>query len=131
MKHILLVPSKGDPTGMLCKGLCGAKPSTAVLGGQTRVAEEAATWFAEDDPSVAWRSCGPNQQPICALVLVWNGEVVNEGCDRAVRCQCKHAEISGRGICHGTSTKYSVFNATCRARSCEQLGFCNAVFIEE
>ncbi len=80
IRAVLLVPTEGDPHGLLTEGPCGARPPTA--------------WFARckgvlvPAPHAAARRCGHCDRPLAecqqrALVLAWDGEPVAEGCLRA------------------------------------------------
>ena len=68
IKAILLVPSEGDPHGLLREGPCGARPPMAVEGSESW---SACPWYPE---------CGAIR---ASLVLAWDGKPVREGCDRA------------------------------------------------
>jgi hypothetical protein len=70
IRHVLLIPAPGDPGGLLAEPVCGGRPPTA--------------WEWNGD----WREdaySGPALPHEEALVLVWDGAVVPEGCDRACR----------------------------------------------
>ena len=87
---ILLVPTEGDPHGLLKWGLCGARPPVAWHG-----------VCPHHGPVGAWREdclhgicCttwgGPTRCPRHvlkkqALVLAWEGQSIPEGLDRAMR----------------------------------------------
>jgi hypothetical protein len=68
IKAILLVPSEGDPHGLLREGPCGARPPMAVEGSESW---SACPWYPE---------CGAIR---ASLVLAWDGKAVMEGCFRA------------------------------------------------
>ena len=82
IKAVLLIPTEGDPHGLLKEGPCGARPPMA--------GRHDGYWYEyEDDGDIGlavqgndghWAS--PAGAPT-ALVLAWDGEPVAEGCLRA------------------------------------------------
>jgi hypothetical protein len=82
IRAILLIPCDGDPHRLLATGSCGAMPPIVIQE------------IAEESPHLVWSKEWTPRDPDCfalepwphaALVLVWNGEIVFEGCDRAAR----------------------------------------------
>ena len=71
IKHILLVPEKGDPHGLLAEGPCGARPPIAYIPNRG--------WKWTEGP------CAEEFPNGRALVLKWGGTPVAEGMDRAAR----------------------------------------------
>lgn len=78
LSSIVLIPSAGDPHGLLREGRCGAKaPTVHSLYGQ-------------------WTDAYPREGTLpAALALWWRGEIVPEGCDRVQRAlMAANARIS-------------------------------------
>ena len=90
-RAILLVPSPGDPHGLLAPGACGAVPPTVAC-------------FLDKIEGACWMD-DPDMKP-AALVLAWNGRAVPEGCDRAIRVL---AQFHGAPM--ATSATYSLDQA--------------------
>jgi hypothetical protein len=78
---ILLLPSDGDPHGLLRPGVCGARPPTLLLCR----ADERVPSRAGDSWHIAGPPCREHPRER-ALVLYHDGAVVPEGLDRARRC---------------------------------------------
>ncbi len=86
---VLLVPTDGDPLGLLNAGPCDSRPPIALewqcpahgrhWGAGLRMDAWAAEHFAHN-VSTSRSGCRT------ALVLAWDGEPVAEGLDRARRC---------------------------------------------
>jgi hypothetical protein len=86
MSAILLVPTPGDPHGLLAPGVCGARVPT--LYNSTSCGYDAHRgWRERHDVRGDCYMCG---HPDEALVLAWEGEPVPEGVDRAIRRLNRH-----------------------------------------
>ena len=72
---VLLVPTEGDPHGLLKEGPCGARPPTASYAERSPIF---GTRWTDGLHRSGWHRKH-------ALVLAWKGEVVPEGLDRAYR----------------------------------------------
>ena len=94
IRAILLVPADGDPHGLLAPGVCGAMPPILMPGSQTLRSRETA------ETPLEWVSADAmvRYSARAALVLVWDGEPVSEGCDRAIRCLIRSGYEPGYGI---------------------------------
>ena len=66
IRHILLIPTEGDPHGLLAEGPCGARPPMAWLRGRRDGIWRPAPWFPDE------------REPLWALVLAWDGEPGDE-----------------------------------------------------
>jgi hypothetical protein len=91
---VLVVPTDGDPGGLLTPGPCGAVMPWAGLVGDR--------WLAQgcrDYTDCRGGGCGCRPMEV-ALVLGWGGEVVPEGQDRAARALAeRNGRDAGRGAC--------------------------------
>lgn len=79
IKAILLIPTEGDPHGLLAEGPCGARPPRAISGHLCGY-EEHRAWKSPEDyeyHSDCYMCSGK-----AALVLAWGGNPVREGCYR-------------------------------------------------
>ena len=77
IKGILLVPEEGDPRGLLKLGPCDARPPMAFVWDSRYLR------LPEDDGR--WQACCPSwPKPGDALVLAWDGDVIQEGLDKAI-----------------------------------------------
>lgn len=84
MKHLLLVPSKDDPDRLIEPTFPFARVPTVFRASDWVPSAEEGGW-RPGAPS-GWRIGDvPEPEYSVALVLVWNGEVVPEGVDRAIR----------------------------------------------
>lgn len=72
IKGILLFPAKGDQHDLLKLGDCGGRPPAACLIGEPY--RDKPTWVD------GWSDCGRAD----ALVLAWDGDVIQEGLDKAI-----------------------------------------------
>jgi hypothetical protein len=90
IKTVLLVPTEGDPHGLLKEGPCGARPPTAAFWMCRQGHQEHGTWMG-----IAGGCPHPDHEGrlrplrigtgLSALVLAWDGKPVAEGMDRAAR----------------------------------------------
>lgn len=86
IRAVLLVPTEGDPRGLLEGGPCGAQPPIA-----QEYADGLRSWWQSGDHdrhAEHWRSRATRAALTYrtgrrALVLAWDGEPVAEGCFRA------------------------------------------------
>lgn len=125
IRHVLLIPAPGNPGGLLREGPCGARPPAAHRGGRCVSHEECLIRHAGDSTQPA---AGCNLSDFRrALVLAWDGEPVDEGCDRAVRA----VRLVARGaLIPLFRTTYSIEDALDRARDCEAAGLGAVVIVE-
>jgi hypothetical protein len=82
IKTVLLVPTEGDPHGLLKEGPCGARPPMAWYCDDYQAWEQWHRGMDHSEPT-AWAVMVERNK--CALVLAWDGEPVPEGMDRAAR----------------------------------------------
>lgn len=80
IKAILLIPTEGDPHGLLREGVCGARPPLAISGHLCGY-EEHRNWKSPED--YEYHSDCYMCSSKAALVLAWDGKPVREGCYRA------------------------------------------------
>ena len=93
IKTVLLVPTEGDPHGLLKEGPCGARPPTALslrVTGDSIDLDTDPRWFSYDAVPDRLMACTNAEilhsvRSPRALVLAWDGEPVAEGMDRAAR----------------------------------------------
>jgi len=124
IRHVLLVPAPDDPHGLLREGPCGVHPPAALH------------YPEDDEESPGWQPAGVRdgfyytaiQRRVAgddvvypALVLVWDGEPVPEGCDRAARARGHRAYLLAP----------KVSDALRLARACEETGLGTAVVVED
>ena len=109
IRHILLIPSEGDPHGLLKQGLCGARPPTIST--------------SHDGAILDYVYYG--HEPLTdALVLAWKGEPVPEGCDRADRARDGDT-VEGLYLLKS----YTLENAIAIGAACEAVGFGRLVVV--
>ena len=93
MKHLLLIPTPEHREVLLREGLCEARPPMAYTLCDESMLEP------DSDRSIlnSWEP-GPRSDVTASfggragLVLIWDGAVVNEGCDRLARVLNAHVE---------------------------------------
>ena len=78
MTSVLYVPPKGDPRGVLNRGICGARVPIASL---VHINDTTLRWLTGELNAVNYGV----PRVALALVLAWEGRVSPEGCDRAAR----------------------------------------------
>jgi hypothetical protein len=87
IRHILLIPADGDAHGLLREGPCGSIPPAAERDkcrcGNVRPASFKDTWRASTEDLTLCDACGGRMDKEPALVIAWNGEIVQEGLLRA------------------------------------------------
>jgi hypothetical protein len=72
IKGILLIPEEGDPHRLIAEGACGARSPVACWDGER--------WKSWTDNASWW----PLVPDLCAFVLAWDGDVIQEGLDKAI-----------------------------------------------
>ena len=95
MRAVLLIPADGDPHGLLAPGKCGVVPPTAWLHpavtnrprgyGREPRQDVPERWLLSQTTSLAGVFRRDTTSNRGALVLVWEGSVCPEGCDRLLR----------------------------------------------
>ena len=76
IKHILLIPTEGDPHGLLKEGPCGARPPMAWYCDDYQAWEQWHRGMDHAEPC-AWAAMVKRAR--CALVLAWDGKPARVG----------------------------------------------------
>lgn len=106
---VILVPPGGDPLGMLQEGPCGGRPPTVVWTVEGR-------WVPSPQ-------AGPGQR---AVVLAWEGQVLQDGLMYVARAEARAAGHGGMAWPHAPSV-HEVLRV---ARAWERAGIGNVVLLD-
>jgi len=106
LRHLLLVPTEKG-AGLLREGPCGLRMPTANEVNPDIVGKPA--WWR---PGRGYGDCR------LALPLIWEGEILNEACDRAARTEGGYEALPGQ---------WSAGLARLLAKACEVAGLAEVV----